>query len=81
MLIRTRVKEIRELGRKQICEFHFKENGYLIGKGELDFKAIRRALDDIDYKGWIQIEGAVPKGQAMLESYIENNRFVRELLS
>ena len=74
-------KEIRELGRKQICEFHFKENGYLIGKGELDFKAIRRALDDIDYKGWIQIEGAVPKGQAMLESYIENNRFVRELLS
>lgn len=74
-------KEIRELGRKQICEFHFKENGYLIGKGELDFKAIRRALDDIDYKGWIQIEGAVPKGQAMLESYVENNRFVRELLS
>lgn len=74
-------KEIRELGRKQICEFHFKENGYLIGKGQLDYKAIRQALDDIGYEGWIQLEGAVPKGQPMLESYIANNRYVRELLA
>lgn len=74
-------KEIRDLRRNQICEFHFKENGYLIGKGELDYKAIRRVLDDIEYKGWIQIEGAIPKDQPMLESYIANNKFVRELLS
>jgi sugar phosphate isomerase/epimerase len=69
--------EIRELGRARICEFHAKENGFLLGKGRIDFAAVRKAMDDIGYSGWIQIEGAVPKGQPMLESYVENVRFMR----
>ncbi len=69
--------EIRKLG-KRICEFHAKENGALLGQGKVDFKKVRAALDDIDYRGWIQIEGAVPEGKPMLESYRANCRFMRE---
>jgi L-ribulose-5-phosphate 3-epimerase len=73
--------EIRQLGAKRICEFHAKENGFLLGQGRIAFAAVRKAIDDIGYAGWIQIEGAVPKGQPMLESYVENVRFMRTLFS
>lgn len=69
--------EIRLLGRERICEFHAKENGVLLGQGRIDFPAVRRAMDDIGYSGWIQIEGAVPKGQPIVESYAQNVRFMR----
>ena len=73
--------EIRQLGRNRICEFHAKENGFLLGQGRIDFPAVRKALDDIDYAGWIQIEGAVPKGQPIVDSYRENVRFMRKHFS
>jgi L-ribulose-5-phosphate 3-epimerase len=74
-------KEIRWLGKqKQICEFHFKENGFLLGKGLVDFAEVRRCIDDIEFSGNIQIEGAVPKDKTMLESYILNNQFVRGVM-
>ena len=60
------VSEIRQLGRERICEFHAKENGALLGQGRIDFPAVRKAMDDIGYTGWIQIEGAVPKGQPLM---------------
>jgi sugar phosphate isomerase/epimerase len=69
--------EIRQLGRAQICEFHAKENGFLLGQGRIDFAAVRKAMDDIAYTGWIQIEGAVPKGKPMFDSHVENTRFMR----
>jgi len=74
-------KEMRWLGKQnQICEIHFKENGFLLGKGKVDFAEVRRCIDEIEYSGNIQIEGAVPEGKSMLESYILNNQFVREIL-
>jgi L-ribulose-5-phosphate 3-epimerase len=73
-------KEIRQLGRERICEFHVKENGALLGQGKVDFKKVRAALDDIGYRGWIQIEGAVPRGAPMLESYRANLKFLRGVL-
>ena len=69
--------EIRQLGRERICEFHAKENGYLLGSGRIDFAAVRRAMDDIGYRGWIQIEGSVPKGSPMFDSYVANAAFMR----
>ncbi|WP_236980424.1 sugar phosphate isomerase/epimerase family protein [Membranihabitans maritimus] len=70
-------REIRQLGN-QICEIHMKENGFLLGQGRVDFNKVREAMEEIDYSGWIQIEGAVPPGEGMRESYIANNRFLRE---
>ena len=69
--------EIRQLGRERICEFHAKENGFLLGQGRIDFPAVRKAMDDIGYTGWLQIEGAVPKGQGVVESHTQNVRFMR----
>lgn len=66
-------QEMRWLGKQdQICEFHMKENGFLLGAGKVNFNKVRSAIEDIDYKGWIQIEGAVPADQPIFESYVKN---------
>ena len=70
-------KEIRWLGAKHIAEFHMKENGSLLGQGKVDFKKVWQAIDDIGYSGWMHIEGAVPKGAKMLDSYKANLQFLR----
>lgn len=72
-------KEIRQLG-SHICEVHAKENGALLGKGKVDFNKVREALDEIGYKGWVQIEGAVPDGAQMVPSYKLNAAFLRKVL-
>ncbi len=72
-------EEIRWLGKNQICEIHAKENGYLLGQGKIDFKEVRKAIDDITYTGWIQIEGAIPEKKEIVESYRLNNSFMRSI--
>ena len=74
-------QEMRDLGTKQICEVHIKENGFLIGQGKVDMKRVRQTLDDIGYQGWLQLEGAVPKGKTMIDSYLENIKAARQLFS
>ncbi len=69
--------EIRWLGKENICEFHAKENGCLLGQGKIDFQEVRKAIDDIQYEGWIQIEGAVPENGEIFESYVLNNSYIR----
>lgn len=55
---------IRELG-KRIVKVHIKEYkkdkrfSYLLGEGEIDWPAVRSALIDVGYEGWITAE--VPK--------------------
>ncbi|MBE0536445.1 MAG: sugar phosphate isomerase/epimerase [Phycisphaerae bacterium] len=66
--------EIRTLG-KNICEFHAKDYNHLFGKGKVDFVKVREAMDAIDYRGWIQIEGATPLG--LVESYKQNAVYLR----
>ena len=75
-------REIRWLGKQRlICEFHAKENGFLLGQGRVDFSQVRAAMDDIEYAGWVQIEGAVPDGATMLPSYQANAKFLRKLFA
>jgi L-ribulose-5-phosphate 3-epimerase len=71
-------QEIRWLGKQnQICEFHMKENGALLGQGRVDFGKVRAAIDEIGYRGWVQIEGAVPPNAPLIESYKKNCQFLR----
>jgi sugar phosphate isomerase/epimerase len=49
-------EEIRQLG-PHICEFHAKDYDDLYGKGSIDFEEVRRAMDDIGYRGWLVMEG------------------------
>jgi len=75
------VKEIRWLGRKNICEFHMKENGALLGQGQVNFRRVREAIEAIGYEGWMQIEGAVPPKGKLFESYVANQKYLRSLFN
>ena len=70
-------REIRWLGREHICEFHAKDYKFIFGQGKVDFVRVRRAMDDIGYRGWIQIEGAQPLG--MMESYRKDAVYLRKV--
>lgn len=70
-------REIRWLGRKNICEFHAKDYEFIFGKGKIDFEDVRRAMDDIGYAGWIQIEGQQPLG--MVESYRQDREYLKKV--
>jgi L-ribulose-5-phosphate 3-epimerase len=72
-------KEIRWLGKKNICEFHLKENGFLLGKGKVNLEKVREAIEEIGYEGWMHIEGAVPPKGDLVQSYVANQKYVREL--
>jgi len=70
---------IRRLGRDRICEIHCKENGFLLGKGRVDFVKVREALDEIGWTGWLVIEGAVGRGMNMFDSYVHNQKYLRSV--
>ena len=69
-------EEIRLLGDR-ICEFHAKDYGFIFGQGKVEFPRVRNAMDDIGYRGWIQIEGAQPHG--LKESYQQNAAYLRSV--
>ena len=73
-------KEVKLLGKDNICELHIKENGKLLGTGDLDWPRIRKALDEIGYlgDGWMQIEWAMPDQADTVESYKHNLAFVKK---
>jgi sugar phosphate isomerase/epimerase len=75
------VKEFKKLGKERICELHMKENGFLLGSGVNDWKAIGKVVHETNYKGdgWMQIEGAIPKGGDRVKSYQQNVQFLKNI--
>ncbi len=73
------LKEIRLLGRKHICEVHFKEGPALLGQSRvIDWTKVMAELRAIDYDGWIVLETQSPHD---LEKDTRRNiAFVRRLL-
>lgn len=71
-------QEMQRLGSEYICEVHAKENGFLLGKGKVDFKRVSAILRDVGYTGWVIIEGAVPDGMEILPAYQQNCTFVQQ---
>ncbi len=55
------VKEIRWLGRERICQVHLKDKGYL-GEGKVNFPGVVRALAEIEFTGFANLETASPSG-------------------
>jgi L-ribulose-5-phosphate 3-epimerase len=70
------LKEIRALG-KLVVEFHAKDGNNMLGHGRIDFKQVRKALDDIEFSGWIQIEAAAPHG--LIPDYTADAKYLREI--
>lgn len=54
-------KEIRWLGKKRICQIHLKDKGY-IGQGAINFEAVMKAILDIGYDGFCNLETSSPSG-------------------
>jgi sugar phosphate isomerase/epimerase len=67
-------QEIRML-KDHICEFHAKDGNFMLGQGRIDFHKVREAMDDIDYRGWIQIEAAAP--HSLVEDYRVDLKFLK----
>lgn len=72
-------EEIPFLGNDLICELHMKENGFRLGEGTIDWPRVSSLLKKIDYQGWMQIEGATPKGANVVETYQHNRRYLEKL--
>lgn len=53
------LKEIRWLGRERICQFHFKDEGYL-GEGKIDYRKVLAAIDSIGFSGYANFETRSP---------------------
>jgi len=54
--------EIRALGRDRICMFHFKDRGGYLGEGQVNMPAILKAIDDIGFHGYANLETNSPSG-------------------
>lgn len=54
------VEEIRWLGKARICEVHLKDNPHYLGEGTIDFPGVVRALADIGFAEWAQLETDAP---------------------
>ena len=73
------LKEIKLLGKDNICEIHMKENGFLLGEGTMDWSSIAYTLEEIGYygDGWMQIEWAKPSDMDIIKAYRQNLGFLR----
>jgi L-ribulose-5-phosphate 3-epimerase len=71
------VEEIRWLGKDRICEVHLKDNPHYLGEGKIDFPAVVRALTDIGFDRWAELETDTPKDVAA--DMKRNLAFIRRL--
>jgi L-ribulose-5-phosphate 3-epimerase len=67
-------QEIRML-KDRICEFHAKDGNLMLGQGRVDFHKVRQTMDDINYRGWIQIEAAAP--HSLVDDYRADLKFLK----
>ena len=74
-------KEIKSLGRENICQIYCKENGFLLGQGLVDFNRLKDCLDTIGYDNWLVIESAVPKDMEVSQAYKHNRAYLRSVFS
>jgi sugar phosphate isomerase/epimerase len=70
---------LRRIGRDRICQIHAKENGFLLGKGRVDFPRVRETLGEIEWSGWLIIEGATEEGKTLEACYKLNQEYLRSV--
>src|SRR5579863_778940 len=73
------VKEIRWLGKSRICQFHLKDNPHYLGEGTIDFPAVVKAIQDIGFRGYANLETDAPS-QSIDNDMTRNLHFVRRLV-
>ena len=72
------VKEIRWLGKDRICQIHLKDNPHYLGEGKIDFPAVVKAIGDIGFRGYANLETACPS-KSVDDDMTRNLHFIRRL--
>lgn len=73
------VKEIRWLGRDRICQIHLKDNPHYLGEGKIDFAAVIKAIDDIGFHGYANLETSCPS-DSVDDDMTRNLHYIRRLV-
>jgi sugar phosphate isomerase/epimerase len=73
------VREIRWLGAKRICQIHLKDNPGYMGEGKIDFPAVMKAIQEIGFKGFANLETSAPS-KSIENDMAKNLAYVRGLL-
>lgn len=72
-------REMEVLGKsKLISQIHFKEDRFLLGKGDIDFTRVCETLEKVGYPGWVIVESSSVGDWR--ESQIANAQFVKKLI-
>ena len=73
------IKEIRWLGAKRICQLHLKDNPGYMGEGKIDFTGVMKAIRDIGFSGFANLETDLPS-KSVEADMKRNLTFVRKLM-
>lgn len=74
------LKEIRWLGKDRICQFHLKDNPHYLGEGNIQFAPIMRAIRDIRFSGYANLETDAPSKD--LEADMRKNlTYIRDVMA
>ena len=74
------VKEIRWLGKDRICQFHLKDNPHYLGEGSIQFGPIMRAIREIQFSGYANLETDVPP-QRLDADLRKNLAYIRNVMA
>lgn len=73
------LKEIGWLGKDRICQIHLKDGRNYLGEGRIDFPAVLRAIAEIEFVGYANLETSAPSGS--VENDMRRNlAYVRGLI-
>ena len=73
------VKEIRWLGKDRICQFHLKDNPHYLGEGKIDFPQVIKAVDEIGFHGFANLETDSPSN-SVPDDMARNLHYLRRLM-
>jgi L-ribulose-5-phosphate 3-epimerase len=74
------VTEIRWLGRERICQFHLKDNPHYLGEGSIQFAPILRAIREIQFAGYANLETDAPSKE--LDADLRRNlAYIRNVMT
>ena len=72
-------REIDWLGKKRICQFHFKDNPGYIGEGPIDFPKVAQTISQVGWEGFANLETDSPS-KSVEADMRKNLSYVRRVL-
>jgi L-ribulose-5-phosphate 3-epimerase len=71
------VKEIRWLGKDRICQIHLKDNPNYMGEGKIDFTEVVKAIRDIGFTAYANLETDTLPGSTVEADMRRNLAYIR----